>query len=581
MAQFDSIKEEIRAQVDIASVIGRYVKLKPSGKTLKGLCPFHKEKTPSFHVNPSLGFFHCFGCGKGGDVFSFLQEIEGVSFFESLRMLADECGISLELKKNLEEHKEEVPISLPKTELIKINEIASKFFYSNIKKHPEAITYFKSRGLRPEIVRDFRLGYAPSTWTALTEFCWSRGISEKALIASGLTIKKEDNRLYDRFRNRIMFSLIDLSGKVVGFAGRGISDDVSPKYLNSPETPIYKKKNFLYGLYHSKNAIKEKDFVIIVEGYMDYLSLFQAGICNVVAVSGTALTPEHIYILRRFTKNIILTFDGDLAGQNAAERAVFNLATENIDLYLLSLPEEEDPDSLVKKYGAEGFYEYLNKKEYWLDFIIKRLMKRYNSSTPVGKAAIVDALAPIITAIKDSIVLQNIKKEIAEKLRLDEKLVHKRYSSSNKENFRKPELLTEEMKYTTTLEGRFLKILFLKPELIEEVRNYISPETLTDTLSSNIYSLMLEAYEKEKNFNNIIDYTDDPEVKRYISLLMVKEEISENLHEEMEQKIIHLRKKYLKALIRECRVRIKLEPESREELLRIQQEYSHQLKELD
>lgn len=351
----ESIKEEVRSKADIASVIGRYVKLKASGQTLKGLCPFHKEKTPSFHVNPQRGFFHCFGCGKGGDVFTFVQEIENIGFLDALKMLARETGVELGEAPYTSPESKDKSGEVSRTDLLRIHELARDFFYRNIRSSPQAIEYFKSRGLKGETVKEFRLGFAPSGWSSLIMFFQEQRIPLSTLVKCGLAVEKENGGGYDRFRNRVIFPLHDLSGRVIAFAGRGMNDEVQPKYLNSPETLLYKKKDFLYGLYKSRQYIKDQGYCLVMEGYMDYLTLYQAGIRNGVASSGTAFTAEHGRLLQRFTSKIVLVFDGDSAGQTAAQRAVFILAPLDLDISILVLPGDEDPDSFVKSHGPQAF----------------------------------------------------------------------------------------------------------------------------------------------------------------------------------------------------------------------------------
>ncbi len=579
----DQVKEEIRARADIASVIGRYVNLKGSGGSLKGLCPFHKEKTPSFHVNAAKGFFHCFGCGKGGDVFTFLQEIEGIQFTEALKILAEETGVELknENPQNQYFQSENNNSTLSKTEMLSINEIASKFFYSQIKNSPEAVNYFKSRGLKAETVREFRLGFAPQGWSTLISFFQNKKITPKKLEECGLAIDKENENYYDRFRNRVMFSLTDLSGKIIGFAGRGMEEKAVPKYLNSPETLLYKKKHFLYGLQQARQAIKETGKILIVEGYMDYLTLYQAGIKNVSATSGTALTPEHAQIIQRFTSKIVLVFDGDSAGQTAAVRGIFVLAPFNFDISVLVLPDDEDPDSYVKKYGGEKFLDLVKNAEYWMSFIIKKaLSQRMIPSTARGKSAVVEYLSPLVQSIKDPIVQSNFKKEIAEHLEIKEQLMYNRLQGTKADNsVREP--VSDNYGFLLTLEGCFLRILVTCPELIDEAKNYVIPETLTDSISSDIYSLLIETYVDKGSLEGIIDKTDDPEIKRIMTLLLVKPAIQDHIHDELVQKIIHLRAKFLRASIREIRLQMKNEPNQRIELLQKLKDFSTQLKDLD
>lgn len=584
MNRFDDLaKEEIRARADIASVIGRYVNLKGSGGSLKGLCPFHKEKTPSFHVNTTKGFFHCFGCGKGGDVFSFLQEIEGIQFPDALKILAEETGV--ELKKEVQqesrhEDKNKNGLILSKTEMLAINEIASKFYYSQIRNSQEAIDYFKSRGLTGETVRDFRLGFAPQGWSTLISFCQSKNISQKALVECGLAIEKEGGGCYDRFRNRAMFTLTDLSGKVIGFAGRGMEENAIPKYLNSPETLLYKKKHFLYGLHKARQTVKECGQLMIVEGYMDYLTLCQSGIKNIAATSGTALTPEHAQIIQRFTSKVVLVFDGDSAGQNAAVKGIFVLAPFNLDISVLVLPDNEDPDSFVKKYGSGKFLELVKKAQFWMSFIIKKALADNDTSTPRGKSAVVEFLNPLVKEIKNPIAQSNFKKEIAEHLEIKEQLMYTRLQGTISNNIVK-ETSSENDDYLFTLEGSFLRILVTSPELILEAKKYVLPETLTDNRSSDIYFLLLETYAEKGSLEGIVDKAEDLEIKRIITLLLVKPALQEHIHEELVQKIIHLRAKFLKASIREIRLQMKNAPDRRIDLLQKLKEFSTQLKDLD
>jgi DNA primase len=583
-ASDEAIKEEIRSRADIVKVVGRYVQLQGKGNSLKGLCPFHKEKTPSFHVNALKGFFHCFGCGKGGDVFNFLQEIENVDFYEALKMLADETGVQLKPQSNAA-IQEKNGIQVNKTELLRIHEIAAKYYYSMIKGSPEAIQYVKSRGLSAETVRDFRLGFAPPGWTSLIDHCKKSGIPVSSLIAGGLAIEKENGSGYDRFRNRVIFSLFDLSGRVIGFAGRGMSDKEQPKYLNSPETVLYRKKELLYGLFMARQAVKENGYVIIVEGYMDYLALYQGGIKNVVAVSGTAFTEEHAQLLKRFTSKIVLIFDGDAAGQAAAKRAVEVLAPVDVDVSILILPDDEDPDEFVKRAGPQAFLDLIKTAKPWVPFIIEKVVSEYDISTPFGQSSAVTALQPLLNMIKDPIVAQSFKKELAEKVRLDERILYtksqeNRYNNKSSNLVRTNVVVPDEEKFMMSLEGCFLNILLTTPEYIAEASQYVVPETLTDSVSSDIYSFILDTYEDTGSLDSILDRCDDPILKRLITSLLVRSSYPDHVHEELVQKIIHLREKYLRVKIRDAKLKMKSEPHRRAELLQEMQDFTTQLQEL-
>jgi DNA primase len=572
----DTAKEEIRLRADIAAVVGRYVKLKSSGQTLKGLCPFHKEKTPSFHVNPSRGFFHCFGCGKGGDVFKFLQEIESLTFPEVLKMLSEETGVELPKTRQVSTVEEDSAApSIPKQVLVDIHKIAADFYYGQIRGNSEAVDYFKSRGLAAETVRDFKLGYAPPGWSSLLAFCAKKNISADALVACGLAIKKEDGSAYDRFRDRVMFSLVDLSNRVIGFAGRGRNKEVMPKYLNSPETPIYRKKEFLYGLNITRQYIKDERFVMVVEGYMDFLTLYQAGIRNIVATSGTAMTPEHVRILQRFAPKVMLVFDGDDAGQTAAERGIFTLAPFDLDVSILVLPPEEDPDSFVKEKGPDEFRSLMAGAKNADDFIIERLLAQNDGArTPRSQKAVIERLAPLAQAMTNPLAKARFKKELSERLGIDEKTVQTLLASGAEKGIKSPQTndgAGDEL-YLRTLEGSFLHMLVTQPELIHEARRYVAPETLTDTVSTDIYYIILASFDENGNLDGIIDRANDPEVQRRISRMLVAPALEEHIHEEMVQKIIHLRSKFLKARIRSTRIQLKSETDSSRKI-----ELTHQI----
>jgi DNA primase len=464
--------------------------------------------------------------------------------------------------------------------------VAAKYYYAMVKSSPEAIRYFKSRGLAPEMVRDFRLGFAPPGWSSLIKHCESAGIPPSSLVASGLAIEKDGGGIYDRFRNRVMFSLFDLSGKVIGFAGRGMSDSEQPKYLNSPETLLYKKKELLYGLHMARQAIKESGVAIVVEGYMDYLTLFQNGIKNVIAVSGTAFTLEHAHLLKRFCSKLILTFDGDSAGQQAAKRAVQILAQADMDVSILILPDNEDPDEFVKRAGPDQFREFAKKNANpWIPFIIDAMAREQDIRTAHGKSATVTSLQPILQSITDPIVAHQFKKELSDRIGLDENVINtKVHLDDKKMGYKVVQSLTvnhEDIdRFSMSLEGSFLRILLTCPELIPEARQYVIPETLTNSVSSDIYSLILEIFEEKGSVDRIVDCDIDPELKRLITSLLVKQSYPDHVHEELVQKIVHLREKYIRDRIRDAKLKMKNEPHRRVELLKQMQDFTTQLQEL-
>jgi DNA primase len=580
-SRFDNrAKEEILSRIDIASVISRYVSLKSAGQNMKGLCPFHKEKTPSFSVNPSRGFFHCFGCGKGGDVFTFLMEIEGISFPEALKMLGDELGIDVSAGR-AERPEPQAATTISKTEMLRIHEMARRFYYQQVKENPLAVDYFKQRGLKPEIVREFSLGYAPSGWSNLVAYAKSQGIVEASLIACGMALTKSDpGQAYDRFRNRIMFPLYDITGRCIALAGRSIDPQDMPKYLNSPETPIYHKSRTLYGLHKARPFIKEKGFLFIVEGYMDFLALYQAGIGNAVATSGTAFTADHVQIIRRFTDRVVLLFDGDSAGIKAAERGIFILAPFNLETRVLILPGEEDPDSYIKNFGAASFLELAQKAVPAATFIIQKAVSEHDKGSPQGKSAIITFLAPLIQSMSDSIVQHEFVKQLAEELDIAESLIYNKLNQAPKAGEGRTDKVSADA-FLNTIEGRFLGLLTANPELIEAIEGRIAAEMFTDQFSAKLFLLIAQACREKLPFSNAISGEADPEARRILSALIVQPPPADNPQEELSHVIKRLERKYLKRRIREIGRMLGDKTESTEELLRKHKEFSQRLQELD
>ncbi|WP_316347521.1 DNA primase [Desulfuromonas acetoxidans] len=357
----EDLISQVRERVDIVDVVSGYVKLKHSGDNHLGLCPFHSEKTPSFNVNSSRQIFHCFGCGVGGNVFSFLMRMEGLAFPQAVKRLADQVGVVI---PDDEPSPEEVRRRLEREELAEVYEQATRFYHDILLADPrgaQARGYIRRRGFDSEAVRRFRLGFSPDSWDALCEHLTSEGTDLDKARQLGL-IRRSDKtgNDFDMFRQRLLFPIEDLSGKVVAFGGR-VLDDSLPKYINSPESALYHKSRLLYGLYQAKQAMRRERAVIVVEGYFDHLALVQAGIEHVVATCGTALTDDHAKILKRYVERVVLLFDEDAAGQKACFRAMPSLLQQGLEVMTLSLPAGDDPDSCVRREGAEAFLQRLNE----------------------------------------------------------------------------------------------------------------------------------------------------------------------------------------------------------------------------
>src|SRR5499433_1440114 len=378
MAEAGSLAEKVKQQADIVRVIGEYVQLKKAGQNFRGLCPFHSEKTPSFNVHPTRQIYHCFGCGQGGDVFKFVMEMEKCPFPEAMRIVAEKCGIALPRPKDRspEERRENQQRGV----LLEIHREAQSYFVKQLEGTLEgkaARAYLEDRGLDRDTITRFAIGYAPSGGDLLLRHLKSK-YQEKALVDSGLISRDQSGRLFDRFRRRVTFAISNESSRIVAFGARALGDD-QPKYLNSPETPIYSKSNVLYHLYRAKDAVRRQDFAVLVEGYMDAIAVARAGISNVVASCGTSLAEPQIRLLGRFTKRVIVNYDPDAAGQAATERSITLLLEQDFEVRVLALPpiadekggeSKADPDLFLREKGKDDYLKVLKDAPPYVDYLI-------------------------------------------------------------------------------------------------------------------------------------------------------------------------------------------------------------------
>ncbi|MBI4810089.1 MAG: DNA primase, partial [Ignavibacteriales bacterium] len=411
--------EEIRNAIDIVDLIGSFVHLKKRGKSYIGLCPFHTEKTPSFTVSSERQMYHCFGCGVGGNSITFVMEYEKVSFVEAVRSLAEKAGIAIPTYSSEDDAR-----ASEQEELYNVCKEVGLFYYRSLTETTEgklSLEYFHHRGFTDETIRIFGLGYSPNSWEALIDYARERKFSLELLEKAGLVRKRDDGTYHDYFRGRAMFPILSTTGRVLGFGARKLfEDDPLGKYINSPETLIYNKSRILYGLYQAKEEIRDKDFAILVEGYADLISVFQAGIKNVVASSGTALTQEQIQLISRYTKNITIMYDADSAGSKAALRGVDLILENDLDVRVAPLPEGDDPDSFVQKNGANAFRKLLDEAVSFIDFIARSYEKEGKLKSPEGQAQTVRAIVQTIAKMKDELKRNFYIKQVAEKYRLYE-----------------------------------------------------------------------------------------------------------------------------------------------------------------
>jgi len=410
----DSFIQDLLARVDVADVVGRYVQLKKGGINLLGLCPFHNEKSPSFTVSPTKQFYHCFGCGAHGSAITFLIEHTGASFPEAVRSLASAVGMSVPdenrspaQKAASTRRREEV------SQHTQVLQLAQKHYLAQLRDSPAAIRYLKERGLTGLIAKEFGLGWTSADRQALAKIF--PHYDDEILVESGLVIASEDGRRYDRFRERVMFPIRNVKGEIVGFGGRIIGKG-KPKYLNSPETPVFSKGNELYGLFEARSAIRAEGCVIVVEGYMDVVGLAQLGVRNAVATLGTATTPTHIQKLLRASDKVIFSFDGDGAGRRAAWRALqasLPLLRDDISIRFLFLPTEHDPDSYIRKFGEEAFRACLNESDALSTFFLNELSARHSLTELEGRSALVHEAKPLLSLLPSIALKVQLQNELA------------------------------------------------------------------------------------------------------------------------------------------------------------------------
>ncbi|MFC5282562.1 DNA primase [Pedobacter alpinus] len=409
----------------IEEVVGDFVNLKKRGSSMTGLCPFHNEKSPSFHVSPAKGIFKCFGCGKGGDSVHFIMEHEKYSYPEALKYVANKYNIEVEETEVTPEFKLEQD---RRESLYIVSTYAASFFADTMWNTDTGktigLSYFKERGFRDDIIKKFELGYSPDDWSALLDAAVTNGYQQNFLEDVGLVIKNDQGKVYDRFRGRVMFPIHNFTGRVIGFGGRTLKTDKAvAKYVNSPESDIYHKSNVLYGLFQAKKAIRDFDNCYLVEGYADVLSVQQAGVENVVASSGTSLTTEQIRLIARFTKSVTILYDGDAAGIKASLRGLDMILEEGLDVKVVLFPDGHDPDSYIQKLGAAAFKTHIDKNKKDFIFYKTEILLKDASNDPIKKAGVIREVVESIAKIPDAIKASVFLRECSNLLQMEERIL--------------------------------------------------------------------------------------------------------------------------------------------------------------
>ena len=481
MPPYDDTLEEIKNSIDIVELISEYVPLKKAGQNWKGLCPFHTEKTPSFTVSPAKQIFHCFGCGAGGDIFTFLTRYETLTFPEALNMLAKKAGVTLKVspKSAVRAGEKEVMLNMHRD--------AADFFRQNLPKNPKAAAYLKDRGIDKENLDAFGLGFAPKSWNALLNYLTRKGYKPENIKKAGLAVQGKGNKgHYDTFRERIMFPIHDLRGDVIAFGGRSI-DGSEPKYLNSPETLIFNKRRVLYGLNRAKDSIKKKGSALFMEGYLDVIAAHMFGFLNAVAALGTAITPDHGKLIKRFIEDVVIVFDSDPAGIKAARTAAGILLESGLEVKILSVPDNEDPDSFLRKKGKEAFEALLKDPSHVIDFFVKHGGKKH---------IVADEVFEVVAKMPNEILQEEYITRLADRIDVDEQRVRERFRKKRTQlksghRVKQSQAVTSPGQRPRN-EIYLIQLLLQMPEMVKEISGTISDNDFKDGTLRSIYRKIIE-----------------------------------------------------------------------------------------
>lgn len=496
--------DDLKARADLVRIIQPYAQdLKKKGANWMACCPFHQEKTPSFSVNPAKGFYKCFGCGKGGTAFNFVMEMEGLNFPEAVKRVAEISGVMLpepvddvsyERSKKKREEKKQLA-----DQIIELNQIALDFWETELQaknaKAKAAREYLEQRGISDEVQRAFHIGFSPDSWDALLNLLKEKGADEKLIEQSGLvSVNEEKERVFDKFRGRIMFPVLDVNGKPVAFGARAMGDD-QPKYLNSPETAAYVKGQHLYGLFQSKDEIRKKRFAILVEGYLDLIALYQFGVTNVAASLGTAFTDEQSKLLSRFAKKVVINYDGDSAGIKAARRAIEHLLPQEFDVKVLVLPDGKDPDDFIRENGTDAYNERRGKAAPFLRFALDASVAGRNLNNAKQKAEAIEEFLPVISAIRNTIQRRESFDQAMTYFRVDDAALKREIWTTLKTGDHGPvQSITQRVfrsaQKTTIAERHLLELLLFDAELRDLIVPQLEDSDFEELSTGEIYAAL-------------------------------------------------------------------------------------------
>ncbi len=549
-----SVIDEVKQKIDIVDVVSQHVRLTKSGRTLRGLCPFHSEKHPSFFVYPEQQSWHCFGaCNSGGDVFSFIMKKEGIDFGETLRLLAQRAGVTLSTKAE--------PKAEEKEKLYQVNQEAAKYFHDLLLHSPEgekARSYVASRGLSAKTVTEFQLGFSPNKWEGLKQHLLDIGYAEAELSATGLVIESETGETHDRFRNRLMFPICDIRGRVIGFGARAL-DDSLPKYLNSPQTPTFDKSSSLYGINLAKAAIRQQEMVVIVEGYMDTITAHQNGFDNVVASMGTAVTEKQVNGIKRLTKNMALALDADAAGEEAMLRGVGYENTLDAEVKVIILPEGKDPDDVIKE-NPQMWQNLLDNALPIVDFYLDKVTSEFDLNTASGKSLAVEDILDFIAKIKNDTRRDHYLNKLSKLTGIKYKNLEaalSRMKPDRRAQEPKEEAITRALRpvFASPLEEYCLALLLQHPEL-----KGLSQHPLPEYFESSENREIFVAWQKVNDLSSLKEQLD-PTIWEYVDRLAAKSLPPNQIEEKYANCVLRLREKFLRSLAAKREAALALEAE--------------------
>ena len=520
--------EDLKHQADIVRIIQDYVSLKKTGASWKAPCPFHKETKPSFNVSPAKEMFYCFGCGKGGDVFTFIMEIERVSYPEAIKIVAEKTGVPL--PKMVDDNRFEAR-KRDSDQVIELNQWALQWWQDQLNsKAARAVRdYLKERGITAETSGIFRLGFAPDSWDALSIHLRQKGATQEQIEKSGLVVKKEEGGTYDRFRGRLIFPVFDAQGRPVAFGGRTLDPEGEPKYLNSPETAAYTKGRHLFGLNLTRDEIRRQGFAILVEGYLDLIIPYQFGVRNVVASLGTALTPEQVKLVGRFARKVVVNYDGDRAGVQAAKRAIETILAEDLEVKVLVLPDNADPDEFIRKHGVTEYQQRRGAAQPHIQFVIDQAVRDRNLHSPADKAAAVEETLPFVRAVRNRIQKREYFDIAMDALRVQPEQRREIWLSirGGASNFQAAvQEVVQPTVRPTVAESRLLELLLAHAELRKIILPRLEPSDYEGLGTASVFKLLseLETAGHEINFESLNEAANgDPVAAELLPRLMIAE----------------------------------------------------------